>query len=95
MGGGGGLNINITKNFPDYASGYKNEFRFIRGIDNSFEYFLENINKAPSGVFQNHRTEKINFWLRRFDRSRNSNTPINEIDEYDVDFFSCSFKAAK
>ena len=35
--------LNISKNVPDYASGYKNEFRFIRGIDNSFEYFLENI----------------------------------------------------
>lgn len=63
---------------PDYAKDYKNEFLFIRGIDKCFEYYLKNLNKATSGVFQN-RIERINKYL---DRLRLPNTL--EIDERDV-----------
>ena len=45
---------------PDYAKDYKNEFLFIKGIDKCFEYFLDNMNRADRGVFQNHKVEKIN-----------------------------------
>lgn len=63
---------------PDYAKDYKNEFLFVRGIDKCFEYYLNNLNKATSGVFQN-RIERINKYL---DRLRLPNTL--EIDERDV-----------
>lgn len=45
------------------------------------------MDRATSGVFQNHRVGKINKHLKYFDRIRLPNTPLNEIDEYDV---SCS-----
>lgn len=63
---------------PNYAKDYKNEFLFVRGIDKCFEYYLDNLNKATSGVFQN-RIERINKYL---DRLRLPNTL--EIDERDV-----------
>ena len=44
---------------PDYARNYRNEYLFMRGIDKEFKYFLENINDATRGVFQNHRVDKI------------------------------------
>ena len=48
--------------------------------------FLKNFNKAHLGVFQNLRVAKISLWLRRFDRFHPPNTPLNEIDEYDLPF---------
>ena len=72
---------------PDYAKDYKKEFIFIKGIDNCFEYFLKNLNKATTGVFQSHRLEKIRLWLPRFDKFHPFNTQLNKIDEEDV---SCS-----
>ena len=72
------------KVIPDYAKNYKNEFLFIRGIDKCFEYFLKKLNRATTGVFQNHRLEKIRLWFRRFDTFHPPNTKLNKIDEGDV-----------
>ena len=72
---------------PDYAKDYQKEFIFIKGIDNCFEYFSNNLNKAATGVFQNHRLEKIRLWLQRFDKFHPPNTKLNKINEADV---SCS-----
>ena len=44
------------------------------------------MNRADRGVFQNHRVEKINLWIRRFDRSRDENSFLREIDIDDVYF---------
>ena len=53
-------NCNSTLNkVPRYAKDYKNEYLCIRGIDKCFKYFLDNINKADKGVFENHRVDKI------------------------------------
>ena len=78
------INYSVSQGYPDYAKDYKNEFLFIRDIDKCFEYFLKNLNSATTGVFQNHRLEKIRLWLRRFDKFHPPNTKRNKIDEGDV-----------
>ena len=77
---------------PDYAKDYQKEFLFIKGIDNCFEYFSNNLHKATTGVFQNNRLEKIKLWLRRFDKFHPPNTQLNKIDERDV---NCSVRLLK
>ena len=75
---------------PDYARDYKNEYLFIRGIDKQFKYFLDNINKADQGVFQNKRVDIIYKNINRLEKAikmgyvkDNSNL---EIDEQDVPY---------
>ena len=69
---------------PDYAKDYKNEFLFVRGIDKCFACFLNNINKATSGVFQNHRVDKINKLIGRFEKAKQLNY-LNDISDKEID----------
>ena len=57
------------KVIPDYAKDYKNEYLFIRGIDKQFKYFLDNIEKADQGVFQNNRVEIIEKNVNRLEKA--------------------------
>lgn len=57
------------KGIPDYAKDYKNEYLFIRGIDKQFKYFLDNIEKADQGVFQNNRVEIIEKNINRLEKA--------------------------
>ena len=74
------------KHCPDYAKDYKKEYFLIKGIDKCFEYFFRNLNKATTGVFQNHRLEKIKYWLRRFDKFHPLDTKLNRIDDSDLTY---------
>ena len=51
--------IKKTNKIPEYARDFKNEYLFITGINKEFEYFVENINEATRGLFQNHRVDRI------------------------------------
>ena len=57
------------KVIPDYAKDYKNEYLFIRGTDKQFKYFLDNIEKADQGVFQNNRVEIIEKNINRLEKA--------------------------
>ena len=56
----------ISKVIPDYAKDYKNEYLFILGINNEFKYFLDNIDEATCGLFENFRVDKIKKFIRLF-----------------------------
>ena len=62
----------FIKNIPDYAKDFKNEYLFIIGINNEFKYFLDNINEATNGLFENFRVDKINKFIRKFLLYQNS-----------------------
>ena len=51
--------IKKTNKIPEYARDFKNEYLFIRGINKEFKYFVDNINEAYRGLFENHRFDKI------------------------------------
>ena len=51
--------IKKTNKIPEYARDFKNEYLFIRGINKEFKYFVDNINEAHRGLFENHRFDKI------------------------------------
>ena len=56
----------FIKNTPDYAKDFKNEYLFIIGINNEFKYFLDNMNEATRGLFENFRVDKIKKFIRKF-----------------------------
>ena len=62
----------LIKNTPDYAKDFKNEYLFIIGINNEFKYFLDNMNKATRGLFENFRVDKIKKFIGIFFLYQNS-----------------------
>ena len=58
--------IKKTNKIPEYARDFKNEYLFIRGINKEFKYFVENINEASHGLFENHRVVKIKKFIKKF-----------------------------
>ena len=51
--------ISGTNKIPEYAREFKNEYVFMKGINKEFKYFVDNINEATRGLFENHRVDKI------------------------------------
>ena len=58
--------IKKTNKIPEYAREFKNEYLFIRGINKEFKYFVDNINEAYRGLFENHRVDKIKKFIKKF-----------------------------
>ena len=75
---------------PDYARDYRNGYLFIKGIDKCFEYFLDNMNKATSGVFENHRVDKIKKFIDKFEKAQRLNY-LNDISDKEIDEFNIPF----
>ena len=51
--------IKSTNKIPEYARDYKKEYLFIIGLDKELKYFVDNINEATTGLFDNHRVDRI------------------------------------
>ena len=56
----------VNNKIPEYAMEFKNEYLFIRGINKEFKYFVDNINEATRGLFENHRVDKIKKFIKKF-----------------------------
>ena len=63
--------IKSTNKIPTYAREYKKEYLFIRGINKEFQYFVDNIDDATRGLFENHRVDRIKYFIKKiFERTR-------------------------
>ena len=58
--------IKSINKIPEYARDYKKEYLFIRGINKELNYFADHINEAPTGSFENHRVDRIKYFIKRF-----------------------------
>ena len=69
---------------------FKNEYLFIRGINKEFKYFVDNINEASRGLFENHRVDRIKLFIKKFVLSQKlgylKDTSNIEIKSIDVDY---------
>ena len=82
--------IKNTNKIPEYARNYKNEWLFIRGIKKEFKYFVENINEASCGLFENHKVDRIKKIIKKFllsqEKGKLQDTSNFEIKSIDVDY---------
>ena len=80
---------NKNDKIPAYAKDYKKEYLFIRGINKEFKYFVDNIDEATRGLFQNHRVARIKKFIKRFllaqERGRLQDTSNFVFERDDVD----------
>ena len=78
----------INSKIPEYARDYKKEYLFIRGINKEFKYFVDNINDANRGLFENHKVARIKYFIKRFlkgqERCKPKDTNNFEISNIDV-----------
>ena len=68
---------------PEYARDFEKEWLFIRGINKEFKYFVDNINDATSGLFQNHRVDRIKKFIKRFDLAQKKGK-LNYISDKEI-----------
>ena len=82
--------IKKTNKIPEYARNYKKEWLFIRGINKEFKYFVDNIDEASSGLFENHRVDRIKKFIKKFllsqERGKLQDTSNFEIKNIDIDY---------
>ena len=81
--------IKSTNKIPEYARDFKKEYLFIRGINKEIKYFVDNINDATTGLFENDRVDRIKYFIKRFlkgqERGKLQDTNNFEINNIDVD----------
>ena len=76
--------IKKTNKIPEYAREFKNEYLFIRGINNEFKYGVENINEATRGLFENHRVDKIKKIIKKFLLAQKLGY-LNDVSDFEIE----------
>ena len=81
--------IKKTNVIPQYARDFKNEYLFIRGIDKEIRYFVDHIDEASRGLFENHRVVRIKKFIKQFllgqKKGKLQDTSNFEINNIDID----------
>ena len=76
--------IKSTNNkIPEYAREYKREYQFIRGLNKEFKYFVDNLDNATTGLFENHRVDRIKYFIKRFLRGQQKGK-LKDISEFEI-----------
>ena len=58
--------IKKTNKIPDYASEFRNEYLFIRGINKTLEDFIIKYHSDCSELFVSSYSDRIKFFMRKF-----------------------------
>ena len=79
----------FSNKIPKYALEFKKEYLYVRGINKELKYFVDNIDEATRGLFQNHRVAIIKKFIKRFllaqERGRLQDTSNFVLERDDVD----------
>ena len=82
--------IKSTNKIPEYARDFKKEYLFIRGINKEIKYFVDNINDATTGLFENDRVDRIKYFIKRFlkgqERGKLQDISSFVLRNYDISF---------
>ena len=77
--------IKSTNKIPEYARDYKKEYLFIIGINKEFKYFVDNINDATRGLFENHKVDRIKYFIKRFLRGQEKGK-LRDISNVEINY---------
>ena len=71
--------LQILKNFiksnkiPEYASHYKREYLFIKGLNMQFKYFTKKLEDLNNGLFETKLAKEIKYYIKRFIKRQEDN----------------------
>ena len=75
--------IKKNNNISEYAKEYKREYQFIIGINKEFKYFVDNLDNATTGLFENHRVDRIKYFIKRFLRGQEKGK-LQDISNFEI-----------
>ena len=67
----------------EYAKEYKREYQCIIGINKEFKYFVDNLDNATTGLFKNHRVDRIKYFIKRFLRGQEKGK-LQDISNFEI-----------
>ena len=74
--------IKSTNNkIPPYATNYKKEYLFIRGINKEFKYFYNHLDEINDGLFKSKRSDNLCYLIKRFLRGQEKGK-LKDISEF-------------
>ena len=63
--------IKSTNNkIPEYATNYKKEYLYIRGLIKEFKYFINKLDDLNNGLFESNISNRIKYNMKRFQRGQ-------------------------
>ena len=63
--------IKSTNNkIPEYATNYKKEYLYIRGLNKEFKYFINKLDDLNNGLFESNISNRIKYNMKRFLRGQ-------------------------
>ena len=87
--------IKSTNNkIPPFATNYKKEYLYIRGLNKEFKYFYNHLDEINDGLFKSKRSDRIKYNMKRFLRGQErgkrkdiSNLMLPRYDFYNIEEF--------
>ena len=64
------LPIKSTNKIPPYATDFKKEYLYIRGINNELKYFYKHLDEINDGLFESKRSDRLCYLIKRFLRGQ-------------------------
>ena len=55
---------------PEYATNYKKEYLYIRGLNKEFKYFINKLDDLNNGLFESNISNRIKYNMKRFLRGQ-------------------------
>ena len=62
--------IKINNKIPFYASEYKREYLFIRGLNKEFKYLINKLDDLNNGLFESNISNRLCYLIKRFLRGQ-------------------------
>ena len=62
--------IKSTNKIPKYATDFKKEYLYIRGINNELKYFYKHLDEINDGLFKSKRSDSLCYLIKRFLRGQ-------------------------
>ena len=70
---------------PIYASDYKREYQFIRGLNQDIKYFINKADLLNQGLFETKNSNRIKYNMKRFLRAQEKGK-LKDISEFKPDY---------
>ena len=70
---------------PPYASKFKKEYLYIRGLDQDLKYFINKLVDINNGLFESENSSRIKYNMKRFLRAQEKGK-LKDISEFEIEY---------
>ena len=77
--------IKSTNKIPPYATNYKKEYLFIRGLNKEFKYFYNHLDEINDGLFKSKRSDRLCYLIKRFLRGHEKGK-LKDISDFEIEY---------